>query len=619
MGLASAESRTRRRRRHFAACGLLLALAGCVTPSSAPSADQLSQSERLQKRYPDLWTGRFAVLADFEDPAHASIFCLDPPTDDELRLDPAGGIVETGGGALRVELSGSARLVADARNGRDWTLKRDWRPYDLLLMSIFAPAPDVQLDFAVVAGRNEDEVEARSLIPLQTGWNLVRLDLSEAGDILPLDDIQQVRWSVAGRTGRTPLVFDDLILASNRRMVFGDESAGRGQLFVVQEGRRITVGSAGRFDVSFANGQIVRWHALDRDASRRNNLVGRGATLGPMPIVLPSPDPDALDEQSRPRWPLGFVELGDTIATRQRLVEANAVYAQVEGLWTFADDSGDSASAARQRWLYTIYPSGHIYVTVEATTQHGSFRADNLGLVVSRRAEAGLRAGAHEPAGLDERLELRHVSYGWIGGEDRNASLLFVPRDSRMLPQLRVFENPEAERISLIAYGGDAQFPLMRWHALVCLWPPAIAAATLQENLALAYTSPPNIEFTAGQLAGGDSAWPAVGEASTNGLGVASEAGFDPELGAFVVEPEDGVVKLRLVGPSALHNAPVFRVKNINDREAWVYVNDRLHQPVVRMPGSDLIFQVTVTNAAETRIEVYTAEKGAPAPAPGRS
>jgi hypothetical protein len=579
--------------RFWVAAALLIASAGCHSAASRPDLSQLTQSERLQRQYLDLASGRFAVIADFEEEAHTGLFHAQaaPPDQRGFTIDPSAGVANTGGHSLRMVFPNSAtQLVADGSSAEAWALMRDWRPYELLLMSVNSPIGDVQLDIAVVAGRGDYRVEAHSLVPLQAGWNLVRLDLSEAADLLPLDDVQQLRWSIAGHDGPVELIFDDLLLADNRREFFGTDSGARGSLYVVQEGRRIAVGAAGRFELSFSNGQIVKWFALDRDTSRREDLVGSGNTLGPIPLVLAS---DSLREAGSDNQAdmQSFSALGKVIAARQTVLQANDVFVQVECEWAFGESSSEvSAGSPRQRWLYTIYPTGQIYVTIETTTQHAAFRADHLGLAVSRRILAGMGAGAHEPAGLDERAELRHVCYGWIGGESQAASLLFVMRDSRSAPRMEVVEMTEAHRVTLVAFGGEPEFPMQRWHALLCVWPPAVASAAMREDVALAYAAPAPSRLLTGKPAGDEAS-----DAPT----------INAELGTIDVVPDNSVVKLVLPGEVVQGLGQPIRVQGIGESEAWVYINDRLHKAVARTPDGALVFQVPPTPGAEVRVDVH--------------
>ena len=117
-----------------------------------------------------------------------------------------------------------------------------------------------------LAGGVGDEIVAvHSSIPLQPGWNLVRLDLAEVGESIPLDNVRRMRLSVSGLENPVDLHLDDILLTAYRQDVFGDSGDREGNLYVQRVGRHWRIGAGGQFELAFANGQIVAWYNLAAD------------------------------------------------------------------------------------------------------------------------------------------------------------------------------------------------------------------------------------------------------------------------------------------------------------------------------------------------------------------
>ncbi|MCH7702954.1 MAG: hypothetical protein IID37_14825, partial [Planctomycetes bacterium] len=232
-----------------------------------------TQSDRLMAYYPDLRTGRFAVVADFEHPRHMELFQLAGDSAvAELGLLIDGGVAATGGRCLQAVFGDRGdTLLADSSTARNWFLKRDWRDYNLLLMSVHSPSDGVELELSIVAGSTKP---MHTLLPLHAGWNVIRLDLHEVGESIPLDSVRALRWSVVDADRPIELRFDDIILADNREEVMGSSTGDDGKLYLQRDGRRWRIGAAGRFELGFANGQIVAWYDLESDPNRLRTLVG---------------------------------------------------------------------------------------------------------------------------------------------------------------------------------------------------------------------------------------------------------------------------------------------------------------------------------------------------------
>jgi len=568
--------------------GGLSLLAGCEGGLRTTSAPR-TQAERLQAAYPDLATGRFWVIADFEDLRHGELFRMDARSQ-EAGCIPGltGGLRRTGQRCLRVTLADPAdRLIISSAGAHDWSLRRDWREFFLLLAAVHCPAQSAELDLALVAGPPPEQRTAHSRTTLTQGWNLLRLDLTEAAEHVPIDDIREIHLALPSADGPVTLLLDDLILADNSEALFGAPNDPKQGLYIRQQGRRWNVGAAGRFELGFANGQIVHWYDLAGDPHRLSNLAG-GRVLGPSPIVLPS-----ARGSSREQVPSDFAGLGEAVVARQRILEANPVCIVVECTWHFTSPGRPARSDDPfQRWIYTIDRSGRVHIHVECTTASTGFAPRALGLAVSRHDDGELDTFAHQTVQLSDPEELRHVAYSFARpASPEKSGLLYVIHDSRAAPVMKVRAQPERQRVNLIACGGNTGVPTQAWSCLLDIWPPGNCDDVRAREQALDYSSPGGVRMQAGELV-------------TDSPGDANGDGFNERWGWYVLRPEDHLLRFELDGRQRPRFNPLFLVTGCAGREAWVYRDNVLLEPVARDAADRLVFQVSGDVRERSLIEV---------------
>jgi hypothetical protein len=552
-----------------------------------------TQSDVLREYYPDLAAGRFAVLADFEDPAHQELFELvgsDPAVC--LNVAETGGVSATGGRCLEFTLNAPEdRLTAGANRSAKWMLKRDWRPYNLLLMNVYSPVEPLELELVLVAGRGSLASNAVSQVLLRKGWNLLRLDLGEAADFIAVDEVHEIRWSVPDLDQPVRLKLDDVLLADNRVAVFGDRENGDGRLYVVQDGRRLIVGAGGRFEFAFANGQLSRWYSLGDDPARLHNLVGQDGALGPLPVALAGGADNLAAAAASPM--AGFAALGDVVTVGQRIVEASEVRVVAECDWTFGSDLGpDRSDAARLSWRYTIYPHGRVYVDLACTTQHADFQAQDLALMVTRMATPETPVRVHTAGDGGGSGQVPRDAFVCIGGS-REAELLWVVRTGDSPVTIDVTRDPSDARLSFLARGWPRERPKHRWSCMLQVWPKGLCAEPLAGAGPGACFDAPPVELL-------------VGELKCDSPGDYDADGFNEREGALVVRPESNRVLLRLGGEGTTLVNQVVCVTDIAGREPWVYVDHVIHQPVARVETRDLlVFELPTVSERELTVEVY--------------
>ncbi len=311
----------------LAAMMLALACIGCqaggpVGPKEPRYNELPPVPDRLRAFYQELQAGRYEVLADLEQAPQAQVFRVEGGGESHLSI--RRNRLATGAGSLEVRLDGPAStLVADNDQAREWALPRDWHRYELLMASIYAPAPSAAT-LQIRSGTEQVAVWNGPALPLQTGWNLVRIDLADVARQVNLTDIRQIRMQI--RTGAWPFTcyLDDLLLADNTTVVYGDPKAPEGSLYVVKKGRRIHVGSTGRFELVFARGMLSNWYDLSVDPDKAVDLAG-GGPAGPVLTAIDQTGvPGAIGIDSWER-------LGRSVRTQQQVVETNSLVCDRQG------------------------------------------------------------------------------------------------------------------------------------------------------------------------------------------------------------------------------------------------------------------------------------------------
>lgn len=601
--------------RYAAPCSLGFSLAlvavGCV---SREAATGVAHADRLKQVYPELQSGRFLVIADFEEPTQLGIVELvNASGRGDLFPHTARGRAETGGGAL-LFASGSAEdtLVLANRQGSEWYLKRDWRAYDVMLISIQSPTAGLTATVTIAGGQR---LAASTTSPLNSGWNTVRLDLAELGEQVPLDDVQEIRLSISGQSKPVTVVLDDFLLTGSREELFGDSGNTAGALYVQRVGKRWNIGAGGRFEITLMNGQIRRWYNLAADPHRIRNLV-EGTALGPMPMAVDSSGNFA-----------ALTAPGANVTVQQRIIEMNPVRAVVEVTWhTSATDD----SVAIYRWNYTIYPTGQVFARVELLAAKDSHWSAPLGAVVSiasGQSDIRTRVGKDEVAHSswlpdDHRsatvpmtdgprstcvrfAEARHVagrsklvavpfpgSPGQPNSGSGEGTALLNPASPGCNGKDILVHTDESQRLTwFVLWGNPPSGPLASWTAQLILTDdsaPDDASNDVPQMRAIDYAAPAPIEIQIGSPISANRA----GAASASRDAVTRADGYDAASGAYLIQPNDDRVRLVVDGRRRPLFSPAFVISGSANKEAWVYVDHLIFSDAARDANGDVVFQV---------------------------
>lgn len=545
------------------AAALFLISGSCVAPKK-PVATAPTQTDRLLAAYPEIQNGRLLILADFENEKQMSIFRLDSASNPgRMARDPKKGRSETGTAALAATLaSPNESVVVSSPQQGEWFLKRDWRPYDLLMFAVESPVQGLMLEVEIVGGADGQAVEARTEAPLVQGWNQLRFDLIEVGEQVPLDDIQQIRLSILNPPAApTTLHFDDFLLAGNQHDIFGSSGNKSGQLYVQGAGRHWNIGAGGRFELSFRYGQITALYHLAADPYRLRNLV-RGTSLGPVFVDSATLQPKFSGRQS--------------VATRQRIVEMNPVRIVVE-CTTQPANPGEKSNEVLEKRTYTIYSTGQIFVSAYQGDAGDESAAVSIAVHTAWSSASptvtvpGSRTQSSDPATTGT------PAYSIIRYAENDTAILVIPFPDPGATEMRHVADSES-RVSSLTWS-TATRPQGRTpvrYQLVLATPSELDDETARAR-ALDYALPGSIRIDLGQ------------PLSSAFL---RADGFDPGSGSYRITTDGNRARLTIDGKKQPSFSPVFEINGQSGGEAWMYVNHLVHQPVVRGEQGEALFQI---------------------------
>jgi len=543
--------------------------------------------------YPPMSTGRFVVIADFEDPVHLELvmFSTNSPSAGFARSE-VGGRPETGPGCLKLRVTGPNDVaVFSNRASSSWYLKRDWRGYDAMLLAAYVPTGGIDLTLTLRSGRDAQSARAETTQRLQPGWNALSVSLAEAAERIAMDDVREVRIAFAGMREPTDIVLDDLILTADRTTIFGDPENLDGRMYAQHVADRILVGAGGRFELAFDNAQIAQWYDRAADPHRLRDMTA-GATLGPVPVALTdAPDGAGSAPQRRLLFP------GRAVLARQRLLEVNEVRAVVECLWHFVNDADDPiVGRPTVRRVFTIYPTGQLFVEVTADAGDHAPPGLEVGLRVSldsgdRRTDA-VGIGATPP-----QSDGAYGAYAWAGSEESGGHLLFVAMAPGTPLTMREDRKDQDDLTRLVATGVAPDATRWSWNVLVWLRLPDPHPGALAADVAAAYVSPPALPVEVGAVDEG-----------------VSPTGFDRASGLYRINPEHGRLRLKLEAGRAYTHSPGILVTETSDRDCWVYLDDAVFDRASRNHNGNLVFQVHTPRSRTTAVEVLTRRRSTTSP-----
>lgn len=584
----------------FPLCTLAVLMAsglGCldlVTPDGAGYDRPLPPVvDRLAAKYEDLAARRFLVLADFEDAAQGTLFTTEPAGVGSVSVSTDRAVPDTGVGSLKMSLPGSAEfVVCRNRPGGQWGLPSDWTRHHLLIMSVYSPRKLDGFRVTLHSGGRRELAYGHPRQLLETGWNLIRVDLGEVGQAIDLSDVREIRLGCELLQTAVDLYLDNLILVDNEQEVFVTQERVPGDLYVLSRGQSLVVGAIDRFELVFARGRIDQWYDLASDPNRLHNLAGPGP-LGPVPTGTPGSPAPPLSITGMEHWS----SPGAVVETHQSLVSATPLQIIVQGRCVFASaGSHPEPMAASHEWVYTIYQDGRVYVQCsgDAGMPGGADEQISVGVACDRTL-GFVRHIIHDSVDEDAVAGRRRVVCALLSRRDPGLSdLLVVPFNaSRIEP----YDEDSAARIGVTwrvpVINNRFAFALM----LRC-WPDDVDSPEQARPLAASYLYGPSIALDAGRLVRTDP-------------GDLDNDGYSEARGYTVLQLDGNIARIRIDGREHLRFSPAFRIVDVSDRDVWVYLDGRLITDTRRDENGSLLFVIPGVVSREVLLEVTSRQRSA--------
>ncbi len=331
-----------------------ICLLGCSQSSPvvpvAPVEPLRMEAISLQqmKAYPELVTGRFVSLADFEEtapggtPGHEQVdmFSVEPRLPGAHR-EFVVNITRTGAGAMEVTLPKATRLVYRIPGYRDFS------GYTLLSIALYCEY--VRDDLCVTISTDSASwASHRTLV--QPGWNNILIDIQRLSSWPGFDitAVNTIELSFDDATGPVKFNIDDIMLVNNRR----DFTSLPPGFALSKEG----------LDYQLTVAQLAEPISLIQCS---DGLWRMGSDQTAIQVSSPGEQLPSVGE---------YMELmGSRKVGRVEVLEANPMRIRLANTWYFPTKAGEWVSlAVRQiRWEYTFYADGRRITNVELNNSGG--------------------------------------------------------------------------------------------------------------------------------------------------------------------------------------------------------------------------------------------------------
>jgi hypothetical protein len=333
------------------------------------------------------------------------------------------------------------------------TVIRRWGGYNLFLAAICSPADavDCVLRMADQAGRT-----FRRDFVLHKGWNKVQLDLEAAGRAVDLNRMDKVTFSFR-RSEPGEFCLDDLILVDFHKTLAGMPDGPVGTLYAVQDGKRIRIGTNGRFELGFYEGGWIAWYDLSTDPVRRRNLLApRTPGLDLYQVI---------NEGRMDRLPAGRGLV--TVHTLLGVENPNCIDFAVEKY------EGEPAAGREPDEALRFHIDADGLILVEAI---GAARAGELGLGVAVARGRGFDAviGKMRSPSLRSSNRIEYVLFRRTGPKGGADLLMAVRPWKEETAAVRCRLRRGNDDALQAVFTGEAAAGPDTLHAMIRIWPPDI-------------------------------------------------------------------------------------------------------------------------------------------------
>ncbi|GMU84225.1 MAG: hypothetical protein AMXMBFR47_40950 [Planctomycetota bacterium] len=555
-----------------------------VTRPAGPPPPSGATLARFQRAYPELASGRFIILADFNSPDQAA-YCRVVDAEGRPKAPPEISITlarnETGPGGLSSKLERKGdRVEFDLADAPDRpTLVRDWSPYAIFLASLFGPPQGAVIQLSISDDKN---AWSRRFVA-RPGWNLLRVDLREIADTIDLRHIRSVAWSAPEISAPLEIALDDFVLADNTRWILGDPATPPERLYAFSRGRRLHVGTAGRFEIAFADGQIVWWQGpADGNLAP---LHGLGPWPTPLPLdwTLRREKPPVYDD------PANYENWGVPADATQEVVESTPLRVVIRGQWRYESAENRATPIAERpghEWQYTVYADGRIYVRVRSEARSATWTQPLLGYALAVNQKGGFRRIRSEPA----YAQREPVHFTLFSPQAPAApDLLWIPHTPAQCA--KQIELESADGRLAVTMGDLETAPTVESAHLIRIWPTDLNGAPDAETFAADYQYPAKIDIRKGRL-------------RTDLPGDLNADGFNESEGLCEVAMADGLLRFEFTPGRWIRHAPAIRIHGLDGRECWVYCDGRILTPAGHDGAGNPVFTLPRSTGRPMMVDV---------------
>jgi hypothetical protein len=373
---------------------VFLLLVGCAQQipqdEQSPIVEQIGVQpmatllDQQMAAYPMLEDNAYLTLKSFESADELQDFNLIRSGDQdsgESRIIYSASPTATGTGALGVAFG----IVDDYSLIFNTPICR-WKTYNLLFVAIFIDDSQAscEIELADTTGKT-----SRNSFLLTKGWNKLQIDLSDAAGTIDLDKVDRVKFSFY-QIGNTKIFLDDLILVDYHKTLVGQEVGLPGKIFAIRDGKRIRLGTNGRFEVVFYEGKLIAWYDLSTDRNRTNNLL--------------PPDSRGLElYQGMSDGRFDKIPTGDAVVTAHTQLTSDTEKGFMELTVENYFNTPQGSRTPDQTLVYRIYSDGIILLDITASSE-----TDQLGIGLAVADDQGFDAvigKMKNPSSAQSRIE----------------------------------------------------------------------------------------------------------------------------------------------------------------------------------------------------------------------